>query len=217
MPTSKWHTGSCTRPSAICLRSGCSASGPRSSSVTRRCAHAPVRRGPERWLRRVPSWLTRRCSCSTRASGSRPPRTRCARPWGSRRWTIGASTPRASRRSHARSTRCPPCSSERGERERQRGNLERSQESLRSQALSLETSVRQAHREAVLSQDALRAMHELVDAAREQARIGRLEYQAGRTTAYDLVGIEADLARAELRESQVLVRMARSLVELDRL
>jgi len=56
-----------------------------------------------------------------------------------------------------------------------------------------------------------------VAAAREQARIGRLEYQAGRTTAYDLVGIEADLARAELRESQVMVRVARSLAELDRL
>lgn len=106
---------------------------------------------------------------------------------------------------------------DRGERERQRGNLEHSQESLRAQGLALEASVRQAHREAMLSQDALRAMHELVAAAREQARIGRLEYQAGRTTAYDLVGIEADLARAELRESQVLVRVARSLVELDRL
>jgi outer membrane protein len=106
---------------------------------------------------------------------------------------------------------------DRGERERQRGNLERSQETLRGQTLALESSVRQAHREAELSQDALRAMHELVAAAREQARIGQLEYQAGRTTAYDLVGIEADLARAELRESQVLVRVARSLVELDRL
>jgi outer membrane protein TolC len=106
---------------------------------------------------------------------------------------------------------------DRGQREVQRGNLERTRETLRAQTLGLESSVRQAHREAVLSQDALRAMHELVDAAREQARIGRLEYQAGRTTAYDLVGIEADLARAELRESQVLVRVARSLVELDRL
>lgn len=106
---------------------------------------------------------------------------------------------------------------DRGEREKQRGNMERSQESLRAQMLALEAAVRQAHREAVLSQDALTAMHELVDAAREQARIGRLEYQAGRTTAYDLVGIEADLAHAELRESQVLVRVARSLVQLDRL
>jgi outer membrane protein TolC len=107
--------------------------------------------------------------------------------------------------------------SDRGERERQRGILERSQETLRAQTLALESAVRTAHREAVLSQDALRAMHTLVDAAREQARIGRLEYQAGRTTAYDLVGIEADLARAELRESQVLVRVARSLAELQRL
>jgi outer membrane protein TolC len=106
---------------------------------------------------------------------------------------------------------------DRGERERQRGHLEQSQETVRAQTLALESAVRNAHRETVLSQDALRAMHELVAAAREQARIGRLEYQAGRTTAYDLVGIEADLARAELRESQVLVRVARSLAELQRL
>src|SRR5207237_5920149 len=109
------------------------------------------------------------------------------------------------------------CRADRRQGEVQRGNLDRTREPLRAQTRGLETSVRQAHREAVLSQDALRAMHELVDAVREQARIGRLEYQAGRTTAYDLVGIEADLARPELRESRVLVRVARSLVELDRL
>lgn len=106
---------------------------------------------------------------------------------------------------------------ERGERERQRGGLERAQEALRAQTLALENAVRKAHREAQLSQEALRATRELVAAAREQERIGRLEYQAGRATAYDLVGIEADLARAELRESQVLVRVARSLAELKRL
>lgn len=106
---------------------------------------------------------------------------------------------------------------DRGERERQRALLERSQETLRAQELDLESSVRRAHREAVISQEALTAIRELVVASREQARVGRLEYQTGRTTAYDLVGIEADLAAAEVRESQVLVRVARALVELDRL
>jgi outer membrane protein TolC len=106
---------------------------------------------------------------------------------------------------------------DRGERERQRGLFERSQEALRAQELDLESSVRRAHREAVISQEALTAIRELVEASREQARVGRLEYQTGRTTAYDLVGIEADLAAAEVRESQVLVRVARALVELDRL
>ena len=107
--------------------------------------------------------------------------------------------------------------SDRGERERQRGNYERAREAARATRLSLENQVRAAHREAEQSQEALRAMRTLTEAAREQARIGRLEYQAGRTTAYDLVGIEADLARAEFQESQVLVRVARAATELRRL
>lgn len=107
--------------------------------------------------------------------------------------------------------------SDRGERERQRGNYERAREAARAQRLSLENQVRAAHREAEQSQEALRAMRTLTEAAREQARIGRLEFQAGRTTAYDLVGIEADLARAEFQESQVLVRVARAATELRRL
>jgi outer membrane protein TolC len=60
-------------------------------------------------------------------------------------------------------------------------------------------------------------MRELVAATREQARIARLEYQAGRTTAYDLVDIEAQVARAGLRESQALVRVSHSFTELRRL
>jgi outer membrane protein TolC len=107
--------------------------------------------------------------------------------------------------------------SNRGERERQRGNYERAREAARAQRLALENQVRAAHRESEQSQEALRAMRTLTEAAREQARIGRLEFQAGRTTAYDLVGIEADLARAEFQESQVLVRVARAATELRRL
>jgi len=107
--------------------------------------------------------------------------------------------------------------SDRGERERQRGNWDRAREAARARRLALENQVRRTHREAELSQEGLRAMRTLVAAAREQARIGRLEYQAGRATAYDLIGIEADLARAELLESQVLVRVARAQTELRRL
>jgi outer membrane protein TolC len=106
---------------------------------------------------------------------------------------------------------------ERGERERQRGNYDRAVEAARARRLALENQVRGAHREAEQSQLVLQAMRTLVEAAREQARIGRLEYQAGRATAYDLVGIEADLARAEFQESQVLVRVARAHSELRRL
>ena len=60
-------------------------------------------------------------------------------------------------------------------------------------------------------------MRELVEAAQEQSRVSRLEYQAGRTTAYDLVSVETDLAEAEFGESQVLVRVAHAASELRRL
>ena len=107
--------------------------------------------------------------------------------------------------------------SDRGERERQRGNWERAREAARARRLAVENQVRLAHREAEQSLVALQAMRTLTEAAREQARIGRLEFQAGRTTAYDLVGIEADLARAAFQESQVLVRVARAASEMKRL
>ncbi len=107
--------------------------------------------------------------------------------------------------------------SDRGERERLRGSYERVREAERARRLALENQVRRAHRENELSQEGLQAIRTLVAAAREQARIGRLEYQAGRATAYDLVGIEADLARAEFLESQTLARIARAQTELRRL
>ena len=107
--------------------------------------------------------------------------------------------------------------SERGERELQRGLYERASETTRAQRLALENQVRIAHREAEESIEALRAMQALAVAAREQARVGRLEYQAGRTTAYDLVDIETELVRAELQETQVLVRVVRAATELRRL
>jgi outer membrane protein TolC len=107
--------------------------------------------------------------------------------------------------------------SDRGERERQAGLYEQAQESLRARRLALETDVRRAHREAELSQRALAAMRDLVEAAEEQARISRLEYQAGRSTAYALVNVETDLAEAKFGESQMLVRVARAATELRRL
>lgn len=106
---------------------------------------------------------------------------------------------------------------ERGEKERQLGNLERAQADLQARRLSLESQVRSAHLESSLSRRTLDAMRELVAAAQEQARIVRLEYQAGRSTVYEVVNLEADLANALFRESEVLVRVARANTELKRL
>jgi len=107
--------------------------------------------------------------------------------------------------------------SDRGERDRQRGLYEQSREVLRARRLKLESDVRSAYREAESAGATLATMRELVAATREQARVASLEYQAGRTTAYDLVDIEAQVARAVLRESQALVDVAHSFTELRRL
>jgi outer membrane protein TolC len=106
---------------------------------------------------------------------------------------------------------------DRGERERQRGTYERASEALRAQRLALESALRAAHREADIGGRELDAARTLVTAAEEQTRIARLEYQAGRGTAYDLVNLEADLAGARLRETEVRVRIARAATELRRL
>jgi outer membrane protein TolC len=110
-----------------------------------------------------------------------------------------------------------PWRADRGEHERRRGDYERARENLRAQRLGLETDVRAAYREAETAQATLGAIRELLAATQEQARIGRLEYQAGRTTAYDVVDLEAQVAQAQLRASQALVRVARSQAELRRL
>jgi outer membrane protein TolC len=106
---------------------------------------------------------------------------------------------------------------DRGERDRTRGEYDRSLEDARAQRLALEVAVRAAHREAELSRQSLAVMQSLLEAAREQARIARLEYEAGRTTAYEAVNLEAELARAEFRVSQMLVRVGHATSELKRL
>jgi outer membrane protein TolC len=55
-----------------------------------------------------------------------------------------------------------------------------------------------------------------VAASREQVRIGLIEFRNGRTTAFELVRLGADLATAERRLSQALVRIAKSSAALRR-
>jgi outer membrane protein TolC len=106
---------------------------------------------------------------------------------------------------------------DRGEYQRQLGFYERAQEIERAQRLALENAVRLAHRELESSQRALDAMREILRSAEEQARISRLEYQAGRTTAFEVVNLEADRVRAEFGVSGALVRVARAASEFRRL
>jgi len=81
----------------------------------------------------------------------------------------------------------------------------------------LEEEVRAAHREVSRSPDRLRAAAIGVDAAEEQVRIGLIEFHNGRSTAFELVRLSEDLAVAERRYSDALVRAAKAAATLREL
>lgn len=98
----------------------------------------------------------------------------------------------------------------RGEYDRLRGEAERLSQIYEEQRRILEEQVRAAHRALVRAERRLDAARLGVDAAREQARIGVLQYRSGQTTAFELVRLGTDLATAQQRFSQALVRTAKA-------
>jgi outer membrane protein len=81
----------------------------------------------------------------------------------------------------------------------------------------LEAQIRAGWREVTHGQRRLSAAREGVVAAEEQVRIGRIEFQNGRSTAFELVRLGADFAIAQQRYSQALVRSAKSAALLRQL
>ncbi len=86
-----------------------------------------------------------------------------------------------------------------------------------AQARSLEERVRAGHREVMHGQDRLRAASAGVEAAREQVRIGLIEFHNGRSTTFELVRLSEDLAVAQRRYSEALVRTAKAAATLREL
>jgi outer membrane protein TolC len=81
----------------------------------------------------------------------------------------------------------------------------------------LEEQVRSAYRELIHGKDRLRAALDGVRAAQEQVRIGVIEFQNGRLTAFELVRLSEDFAIAQRRYSDALVRTAKSAATLKQL
>ena len=102
----------------------------------------------------------------------------------------------------------------RGAHQRAKGELEQAEQRFLAARRSLEERVRSAHRALVHGVKRLAAAAEGVDASLEQSRIGILEYGLGRATTFDLVRLGADVASAQQRYSQALVRTAKALAEL---
>lgn len=102
----------------------------------------------------------------------------------------------------------------RGEADRLRGEADRAAQDYEAARRDLEDQVRAAHRALVRASKRFEAAQEGADAAREQVRIGVLQYNNGRTTAFELVRLGADLATAQQRYSQAKVRTAKAAAAL---
>ncbi len=104
-----------------------------------------------------------------------------------------------------------------GEHERLRGELLRTEQGYLATRRTLEAQVRAGYREFSHAQKRVEAARSGADASMQQVRIGLLEFRAGRSTAFELVRLAADLAAAQQRFSQALVRAAKSAADLRRL
>jgi outer membrane protein TolC len=82
---------------------------------------------------------------------------------------------------------------------------------------SLEKQIRNSYRELVHGNERLKVSRDGVDAAQEQVRIGTIEFQNGRLTAFELVRLSEDLALAQQRYSEALVKTAKAAADLKQL
>jgi outer membrane protein TolC len=105
----------------------------------------------------------------------------------------------------------------RGEKDRLRAEVREAEQDLIATRRALEEKVRAQYRELSRGRRRLEVASEGVEASTEQVRIGTIEYEHGRTTAFELVRLGADLALAQQRYSAALVRSARAAAELRRL
>jgi outer membrane protein TolC len=102
----------------------------------------------------------------------------------------------------------------RGEHERLQGETDQARQDLEDARRLLTDDVRTAHRALVRAAKRFEVAGQGVEASREQVRIGILQYNSGRTTAFELVRLGADLATAQQRYSQALVRTAKAAAAL---
>ncbi len=103
---------------------------------------------------------------------------------------------------------------DRGEYQRLQAEVDRASQQLLEAERMLEEEVRASHREIVNGTRRLQAAENGVEAALEQVRIGMIEFRNGRITAFELVRLGADMASAQQRYSDALVRTAKAAARL---
>jgi len=105
----------------------------------------------------------------------------------------------------------------RGERDRAQGEVVRAEQLVVDVERTIREEVRARHREQRHGMRRLELATDGLDASIEQVRIGQIEYGNGRTTAFELVRLAADVASAQERHSRALVRTVKAAAELNRL
>lgn len=104
-----------------------------------------------------------------------------------------------------------------GEKDRlEAGSLNAKQNYIELSRL-LEQQVRTSYRELLHGNERLKASRDGVDAAQEQVRIGMIEFQNGRLSAFELVRLSEDFAVAQQRYSDALVKTVKAAAELKQL
>jgi outer membrane protein TolC len=104
-----------------------------------------------------------------------------------------------------------------GERDRTEAEVRAAEQSYAELSRALEEQVRAAHREVLHGKNRVTAAIAGVEAAQEQVRIGLIEFQHGRLTAFELVRLGEDFAIAQQRYSSALVRTAKAAATLRQL
>lgn len=104
-----------------------------------------------------------------------------------------------------------------GEKERlEAGSLNAKQNYVELSRI-LEKQVRTSYRELEHGNERLKVSREGVDAAQEQVRIGVIEFENGRLTAFELVRLAEDFALAQQRYSDALVKTVKAAADLKQL
>ena len=104
-----------------------------------------------------------------------------------------------------------------GEQDRLEAEVNIAEQRYVDKARILEDQVRSSYRELLHGKRRLEASREGVEAAKEQVRIGLIEFHNGRSTAFELVRLGADFAAAQQRYSEALVRTAKAATTLRQL
>ncbi len=104
-----------------------------------------------------------------------------------------------------------------GEKDRLEAGSLTAQQSYIELSRLLEQQVRESYRELANGNERLKVSREGVDAAQEQVRIGMIEFQNGRLSAFELVRLSEDFAIAQQRYSDALVKTVKAAAELKQL